>query len=187
VIALPEGRPGKIAAIAILILVILTVYFAIFSPVLAYYENMAETLEQRRELLRRYESAVNELPRLRAQQKQRRTGASAAQFLLTGASDAIATAALQANLKDIVESNGAEIASSAMLPSDTAGALRRTGVRVAFSGDLQLVTAVLLEIEAAHPVLSVENLELHRATGNGNDDENPHLAVSLDVFGFRAK
>lgn len=187
---LPEGNGGKIAAIAILILAAATVYFAVLSPAIAFYDNSARTLEQRRELLRRYQRAVGDLPRLRAQQKHHRSDAGGAQLFLAGASDAIATAALQATLKEIVEDNDAEITNAAALPAGTAGSLRRVGVRIAFSGDLELVTAVLAEIQAARPILSVSNLDLHvtnlPASDSTGGDQAPDLGATLDVFAFRA-
>jgi hypothetical protein len=182
----PGGNAGKAAALAILALVVAAIYFAILSPVLAFYDSNAETLEQRRELARRDQNAANDLPRLRALAKQR--GSSAQNVnLLTGASDAIAAAALQSSLKDMVEEEGAKITSAAMLPPESEGTFRRVGVRIAFSGDLQLLTTVLLGIEAAHPVLSVGNLELHVAADSESEDENPSLAIALDVFGYRVK
>jgi Tfp pilus assembly protein PilO len=184
---LPEGKAGKATALAILALLIAAFYFAILSPVLAFYESNAQTLEQRRELARRYESAANDLPRLRALAKQRGAKEQSGDLLLTGASDAVAAAALQSSLKDMVEGEGAKITSAAMIPPEDEGPFRRVGVRIAFSGDLQLLTSVLLEIEAAHPVLSVGNLDL-RVTGDSKgDDENPDLAIALDVSGYRAR
>ncbi|HXJ01739.1 MAG TPA: type II secretion system protein GspM [Micropepsaceae bacterium] len=184
---LPEGNAGKAAALAILVIVVAAVYFAILSPVLAFYDSNAERLEQRRELVRRDRNAVNDLPRLRALAKQRGKNPPGADLLLAGASDAIAAAALQSSLKDMVEEEGAKITSAATLPPESDGAFRRVGVRVAFAGDLQLLTTVLLGIEAAHPVLSVGNLELHTAGESEGGDENPNLSIALDVFGYRAK
>lgn len=186
---LPEGNRGRVLAVTILIVAMATIHFAVLSPVLAYYDSNAQTLEQRRELLRRYRSAVAELPHLRAEQKRHGSTLDNTQLLLAGTSDPIAMAALQANLKDIVEGNGAEIASASTLPPDAAGLLRRVGVRIAFSGDLESLTTVLLEIQAARPMLSVGNMDLRvdtAAKDSGDGGENPDLAVTLDVFGFRA-
>jgi general secretion pathway protein M len=186
VTGLPEGHAGKAAALAILALVVAAIYFAILSPVLAFYDSNAERLEQRRELVRRDKRAADDLPRLRSLAKQRGANPRGADLLLAGASDAVAAAALQSNLKDMVEEVGAKITSAATLPPESEGAFRRVGVRVAFSGDLQLLTTVLLGIEASHPVLSVGNLELHVA-GDSEGDDDPSLAIALDVFGYRAK
>jgi hypothetical protein len=182
---LPEGKAGKGAALALLLLVVATFYFAILSPVLAFYDGNAERLEQRRETVRRYQNAANDLPRLREEAKQRRAQSNRPELLLTGASDAIAAAALQSNLKDIIEGEGAKITSASVLTPDVEDNYRRVGVRIAFSGDLELLTTVLLGIEAAHPALIAGNLDV-RVTGNA-DEETPTLAVAMDVFGYRAR
>ena len=182
---LPEGKAGKGAALALLLLVVASFYFAVLSPVLAFYDDTAQRLEQRRETVRRYQNAANDLPRLREEAKQRRSRNERSDLLFTGASDAIAAAALQSTLKDIIEGEGAKIASASMLTPQVEDNYRRVGVRIAFSGDLELLTTVLLGIEAAHPALVAGNLDV-RATGD-SDAENPALAVALDVFGYRAK
>lgn len=185
-IGAPEGNAGKAAALFILALVAASFYFAVLSPVLAFYGGNAEALEQKRELVRRYENAADDLPRLRKLATERRGEAREENLLLTGGSDAVAAASLQSSLKDMVEGEGAKITSAATLPPETEGDFRRVGVRIAFSGDLTLLTTVLQGIALARPVLAVDNLELHVA-GDSDDDENPNLAVALDVFGYRAK
>jgi general secretion pathway protein M len=187
VTGLPGGNAGKAAALTILALVAGAIYFAILSPVLAFYDSNAGRLEQRRELVRRAQNAANDLPRLRVLAKQRANSSRNLNLLLVGASDAVASAALQSSLKDMFEDEGAKLTSAATMPPETEGAFRRVGVRITFSGDLQLLTTVLLGIEAAHPVLAVGNLELHIAADSENEDEDPSLAIALDVFGYRVK
>jgi hypothetical protein len=183
--ALPEGNTGKGAALALLLIVVACFYFAVLSPVLAFYDGNAQLLEQRRETVRRYQNAANDLPRLREEAKQRGAQSNSADLLLAGASDAIAAASLQSTLKDIIEGEGAKITSASVLTPEVEDNYRRVGVRIAFSGDLELLTTVLLGMEAAHPALLAGNLDV-RVTGD-SDEESPTLAVAMDVFGYRAK
>ena len=184
---LPNGVLGKAVAVSVLALLIGAFYVVILSPVLSSYDIRAQVLEQRRETVRRYENAVRDLPRLRASAKQRRDVGQQAELLLAGSSDAVAAAALQSSLKDMIEGEGAKIASASTLPPELAGDFRRVGVRVAFSGNLQLLTTVLLDVEGAQPALAVGNVELHVASDSEGQDEDPDLAISLDIFGYRAK
>ncbi len=184
---LPDGVVGKAAAVSILALLLGVVYLAILLPVLGFYDSRTQALEQRRETLRRYENAARDLPRLRVLAKQRRDTGREGEVLLTGSSDAVSAAALQSSLKDMLEGEGAKIASAATLPSEVAGNFMRVGVRVAFSGNLQLLTTLLLDIEGAQPALAVGNVELHVAGDSDGQDEDPNLAISLDIFGYRAK
>jgi hypothetical protein len=90
------------------------------------------------------------------------------------------------------------LSSSEVLPPSANGNFRRVGIRVAFSGDLKLVTAVLRGVETSRPILSVGDFSLHSGgsivgSGEASDEENEapagnsdDLAVTLDVYGFRA-
>jgi hypothetical protein len=101
--------------------------------------------------------------------------------LLTGATDALAAADLQSTLKDLVEEGGATLESAQTLPPETLANFRRVGVRISFSGGLELLTSVLLGVETAKPVLSVGSLQV-----NSSDEETgEELAIAMDVYGYR--
>ena len=184
--ALPEGRSGRFAAAGILVVLLAVAYLAVLAPVMSFYADTADTLGQRREQERKYRNAVNDLPRLRDAAKRQSDAASAANMLLTGASDAVAAAELQSSLKDMVEGEGATIMSAAILPAEAEGAFRRVGLRITFAGNIELLTTVLLQIEETRPMLFVGDFDIHQSASEGEDD-NPMLAVSLDVFGYRAR
>jgi hypothetical protein len=184
--ALPEGITGKAAALGIAALAATAIYLALVSPLWAFYQAGAQALELKREMLRRSENAVNDLPRLRALSKRLGDSSRGAGLLLIGSSDSVAAAQLQSTLKDLVETEGAKLTSTTVLPSEIADGFRRVGVRVSFSGDLKLLTAVLQGIEKSHPVMAVSGLELHVAGAPVDAGEDPNLAVALDIVGFRA-
>jgi hypothetical protein len=100
-----------------------------------------------------------------------------------------------------VEDAGGKLSSSEVLAPATDENFRRVGIRVIFSGDLKLVTAVLRGVETSRPVLSVGDFSLQTggsSVGSGkgggdNADEDVSaaaggdtLAATLDVYGFRA-
>ena len=179
---LPEGRNGKMLALSIGALFLCTLCVVIVMPLQGFYDANAQTLQDRRDVLRRYESAVANLPGLRngSEQRDREQGGG---LLLDGSSDAVASADLQSTLKGLVEEGGATIESAQTLPPETLGNFRRVGVRVSFSGGLDLLTAVLLGVETASPVLSVGGLEL-----NSSDEETGNdLTIAMDVYGFRSQ
>lgn len=179
---LPEGTRGKLFAVSIAGLLLCVLYVAIVVPLAGLYDSSAQTLQDRREMLGRYERAAQDLPRLRAEAEQRRQR-SAGGFLLAGSSDAVAAAELQSTLKDLVEADGATLESAQTLPAETIGNFRRVGVRLSFSGSLELLTSVLLGAETSNPVLSVGGLELQAP-----DDENGQdLTIAMDVYGFRSQ
>src|SRR5262245_29936119 len=160
---------------------------AIVGPLTAFYQESGQRLEDRLEVVKRYRSAANDLPRLRAEAKQWQEGEHDSTLLLPGASDALAAASLQSTLKRIVEEGSAKLETAQTLAPEAQDNFRRVGVRVAFSADLPLLTAVLLAIETARPVLTVGNLELHTDGESANGEIGGALAIAMDVYGFRSQ
>ena len=191
---LPEGEKGQALALAITAFGVVVFYFLILSPLLQFFGDRADLLDQRVMVAQRYKALARELPALRAADKTWRDR-SGGELLLDGSSDAIASATLQAVMKGLVEDTGAKLSSSQVLQPAPAGNFRRVGIRVVFSGNLKLVTTVLRGVETSRPILSVGDFSLRGGGNSGasgdstNDDgggDSDALAVTLDVYGFRA-
>lgn len=186
--ALRDGASGKALALAIGVLVLGAIHFAIIAPLFSYYETTAHRLEDRQELVQRHQNDVRDLPRLRAAATQGRDQPLDGDLLLTGSTDAVAAAALQSVLKVLVELEGAKLNSAEMLlPEHEDGVLRRVGVRIAFTGNLTLLATVLEGVETTRPVLSVGNLNIHTAGDLDDEDEDQALAIVMDVYGFHSQ
>jgi general secretion pathway protein M len=189
---LPEGFRGQMLALAVALLGAVVFCLLIISPVLAFYGDRADQLDQRTAMARRYEALARDLPALRAADQKWRDQAGG-ELLLDGSSDALAAAALQTAVKAIVEEAGGKLSSSEVLAPTTDGSFRRVGIRVMFSGDLKLVAGVLRGMETSRPILSVGDFSLHNGSGGAaaaddSDDAGggDGLAATLDVYGFRA-
>src|SRR5262245_27888854 len=174
------------AAVALLVLTTMAFYGAIVSPVFSLYYERADVLDRARRMSEGYEKAIDDLPRLRQLSRTRATDAGNARQFLAGGSDASAGAALQSQVKDLVEGEGADVTSATVLPPQVKDGFERIGVHTVFSGDLATLTTILQSIELARPALTVGNLELS-APAEANEDENPELSIGLDVFGYREK
>jgi general secretion pathway protein M len=188
---LPEGPQGQALALVVAALAVVVLYLLVISPVLAFYGEREDQLDRRLAMAGRYEVLARELPALRAADRTWRDQ-EGGELLLEGSSDAIASAALQAVMKKLVEDAGARLSSSEVLQPAANGNFRRVGIRVAFSGDLKLVTAVLRGVETSRPILSVGDFSLRSGNAAVSGDENTAagdsgpLSVTLDVYGFRA-
>jgi hypothetical protein len=183
--SLRDGTSGKGLALVIGVLLLGAIHFAVIAPLFSYYEATSQRLEERQELVRRYQNAARDLPRLRAAVMQAHDQPPDGDLLLTGSTDAVAAAALQSALKVLVELEGAKLSSAEMLPPETEdNAVRRVGVRIVFTGNLTLLATVLEGVETTRPVLSVRNLDIHTAADEDGEDENHALAIVMDVYGF---
>jgi hypothetical protein len=184
-IGLSEGTSGKALALLIAVLMIGTIYVAVAAPLFSYYKHTAQSLRDRQDLAQRYQNLARDLPRLRAAAAQKLIQSPDAGLLLSGPSDAVAAAMMQSALKELVEGQGAKLTSAEMLPRDAgAGIVRQIGVRVAFSGNLKLLTSVIEGIETTRPLLSIGNLDIHGARVSKVEDADGALAIVMDVYGF---
>lgn len=183
---LPTGARGKAVAIGLCILVIAAVYLVIVSPLVSLYEGNAEQLQARLQLEQRLQRSAKALPEASAEADQTQDQESAGDELFDGESDSVAAATLQSTVKDLVEGAGARLISSEVLPSEKRETLQRVGIHVSFNGSLSLLTGVLQGIQLAHPVILVDNVDIHSADGT---DQAPggqkQLAIALDVYGFK--
>lgn len=184
--SLPEGIAGKALALGIGIALLATFYLVAVVPLLALYADGQQELQERQDMAERLQSAVRDLPRLRALAAQGQQKSAANDLLLPPSSDAVATATLQSTVKALVAQGGSTLTTTEILPSQTEDNLHRVGIHVAFTATLPLLTAVLRGIETAHARLFVDNLDIHGDGGAGADATDPRLAVAFDVYGFPA-
>jgi hypothetical protein len=184
-ISLSNGSFRKILVACISVLVLGTIYLTALVPLLSYYKSTAVRLHDRQELAKRYQNLVRDLPRLRGVAAEHLTPAHDASLLLTGPTEAVAAATMQSALKEMVEREGAKLSSAEMLPLDDGSEIiHPVGVRVAFSGNLKLLTSVIKEIETTRPVLSIGDLEIHSAGAFKAEENNDVLAVAMNVYGY---
>jgi hypothetical protein len=183
---LPTGLRGKILAVALCFLAVVAVYVVIVLPTIAFYRGNAERLQDRELMVQRLQRSVRALPELQNEADAAQDAVSDEDILLDGESDTVAAATLQSTVKDLVEGAGARLISSEILSSEKRDTLQRVGVHVSFNGNLSLLTTVLQGIRMAHPVIIVDNVDIHGADGiDQNGGGQKQLAIALDVYGFR--
>ncbi len=182
---LPTGRNGRILAVLIALLALALLWSAIASPLIGWYDDRAEALQQRRVLAERMALLVQRLPQLRAQARAlNASGRAGAGALVAGGSDAVASAAIQAKVSAMASSLGLSLSSTETLAGTRAGAYRRVGVRISLDAAFPVVVRLLAAIEAAQPSLLVDDLQIHGTRLLGQSDSAP-LNVALTVLGYR--
>lgn len=183
--ALPTGRRGQVLAVALLLLVMGAAWVAVAAPLLAWYADRAEVLEQRTALARRMAEVAAALPELQRQSAAASATGPVAATLLEGSSDAVAGATLQQLVQGMAGRAGATLSSSEALPAEAAATYRRIAVRVALSAPWGVLVQLLRAVGQASPQMLVDDLQIRgsRAFGVVGD---PPLEASFTVLGFRA-
>ena len=105
--------------------------------------------------------------------------------LLPPASEATATARLQERFGVIIETAGARLATTQVLPVRATASARRIGLRLQFSADTKSLRAILHALEFQRPVAIVESVFIHGQSAKSVGNPLP-LTVRLDVYAFLA-
>jgi general secretion pathway protein M len=175
------GQParGRVAALAILALLLAALWIG---PVSAYLELVgggAERVAQGAVLLQRYRALAGTLA-----PETMRPKPGAPTVMLPDTPEAQAVALLQESVKATASASQVRIASLQVLRSETVAGAVRIGVRIRATGDMAGVARLLYAIEAARPVLYPDNLQIQaRAAALGKAPEA--LDFQLDISGFK--
>jgi hypothetical protein len=158
-LALPTGPRGRTLALALTILVGVSVWFAVIAPLQQWYDDRAELLRRQQAMARRMNSLVETLPTLRREAGNNGAGNTRA-VLLTGETDALAAASLQQRIDELAVAAGVRIGSEEILPNQTEGDMRAVAIRVTVAASFHDFTAWLLALARSETPMVVDELQL---------------------------
>lgn len=179
------GRRGQSLALLVTLLLCLIVWFDAVQPLLGWYGDRAETLQQQRAIAQRMESLAASLPLLRRQAQAGAGAQTAANATLKDTDDAVASATLQEDVQAMATAAGASLTSVETLPAESAGAWRRIGLRVNLTAPWPVLVRLLQSLDGATPRMLVDDLHVHSTVLVAHPSALP-LQTSLIVFAFRA-
>jgi type II secretory pathway component PulM len=187
--SLPIGRTGRLLAVGILFSAVVAGYLFVVAPLLDFYDQREAAIADHRMLLARLRTAAQQLPELRTKFAELQKIATNRKITLEGKSDAIASANLQSRIEELAASAGVTIGRSEAVSAETRSPYRRIGLRLAISGEYDLLLKLLGAIETASPPLVVANLRIHGMLRPVNTTAAPQIPTRLDaifeVYGFR--
>jgi hypothetical protein len=182
--SLPEGRAGRLLALAILALLLAAAGQGLVRPLLELHAAREADLARQRELVERYRTVAGELAELR---RSLPAGvAAAAARTLPGANDAVAAAELLTLVQATLAAQGGVVASAETLPAETLDGFRRIGVRITTAGRQDYLARALAALAGAAPLLTVEGLQVTaERPGAAGGRAEPELRIGFEVFGYR--
>jgi len=184
-VSLPEGRLGQALAIAVTLLALACFWIGAAQPLLGWYQSRADELAQNQDMAARMAALARSIPALRAAVSAAGAPNSGGQFLLAGGSDEIAGANLQSVLQDLAGQSGTSLDSTALMPAEQTGALRRITVQVSLTATWAQLTGLLAAIAKARPRLVVDTISINSAGQPGAAGGTP-MQASFSVSGFCA-
>lgn len=183
---LPTGRVGQWLALGLAVLMLVMLWGAVASPLIAWHAARDEALAERRTLAGHMAGIAAELEPLEHAAAQTAAAGPQAGAILDEPTDAVAGAALQQRVQDIAGRAGATLSSTEALPAEAAGAYRRIRLRVSVTAHWPVLVAMLQALaEQGTPQMLVDDLQL-RSAPILLDREDAPLDASLTVLALRA-
>lgn len=180
----PGGARSRIAAVGVLAVALLLVLLGLVLPLGVLKARLASDVAGYNAAL----AAEGEIERRKAELGQAaialRNPAQLEGLLLSGASDAAATAALHERVRDLVAAVRANLISIEQLPPGEEGGQRRVSLRVQLACDLPGFQRIVYALEAGRPAVIVTNLYLRARTARASGMANP-MDVQMDLVAYR--
>lgn len=105
-----------------------------------------------------------------------------------GGTQAIAGAAMQDTVADVVEKAGGRVVESQILPVETSeDVANRIDLKATFEADIDALQKALYDIETHLPMMMVRSMSVRSFVSVGrrdSDEKNPVLQVALTISGF---
>jgi general secretion pathway protein M len=188
-------RPGspvsRLLALTLLAAVPVVGYLFVVAPVIAAYRDAGVAIAQAQRLLQSYRERAEQRPQLAQLLAAEEERAASVTGYLAAIDDALAAAELQDRVKGVVEAAGGELRSAQSLnvePVEEIGGVRRAGLKVRFSADIESLGTILYDLETGEPYLFVDGLsvrEPRRQRRRGDEpEEAPQLDVMVDLYGY---
>lgn len=183
---------GRVAALALLLVLLALVWVVGLSPLLDSYRADRETVAFASDQLPRLQQLAASAPLLRAELERISRDPTGSTRLLSGASDALAGADLQNRVSQDATRHGLALRSAQVLPPVAEEGFRRIGIRVALEGSIAGLHRLLYTIETSPTFLFVDNLEIRSRSGgrivqrqNQQIQADERLAIRFDVVAYR--
>jgi general secretion pathway protein M len=182
--SLPDGPRGRALALCLGAVVLALAWLGLVQPLLDAYGDREEALQLRAALAARMQTIAAALPALQHEAATRADTTVPASATLDGATDALATAALQGLVEGMATNVGGHLTSTEALPAEPVGGYRRVALRVTLDATWPALVRLLQAVERAVPRMFIDDLEIH-AQPVPDKQQEPPLDISFTVLAFR--
>ncbi|AOX18842.1 type II secretion system protein GspM [Kozakia baliensis] len=178
--ALPNGRAGQAWALGFAAAIVVLIWLIVIAPIWSLYARRAEALEMQRRMTVQMSALSDALPGLR------RASASSpvkTDFLVKGASAAIASANLEDDVQRASSNANVAMASIENAPAMTVGAHQRIGLRLVFDAPFANAVRFMTELEKSSPAVAID--EVHIEASDDDDVATKAMHIEMTVYAFR--
>lgn len=177
----------RLAALAILAILLAAAVTGVIGPVVSSYMDAERTIARDRAAIAHAIRPAADPETFKAELARIRSPGTPVAGMLQSANESLAAAELQNRLKSAIEAAHGELRSLQPLPAQTEGPFRRVTVRGQATVNVAGLRQVLYRLEAASPLLFVDNVEVTARPGHSDRPgaaEDPPLDLRFDVYGY---
>jgi general secretion pathway protein M len=183
---------SRLVALSLLLAVMAAAYVFVIDPLVVAYAETDDAIADTRVYLQHVERLGATRPALAKQMAQLDRRHRSQGYYLSGGTDALAAAALQDRLKQVIDANGGTLRSIQPLPGMDEQGFRRVTVRVQMTATTESLFRTVYMLEAGTPLVFIENIGIQnrmvRRTKIQTDDseltQEPILTVGFDLYGY---
>jgi Type II secretion system (T2SS), protein M subtype b len=168
----------RLAAIGLLLAAVGVVAALLVLPPAGHFSELRADIVRQRDLLARFEAfaankgAAEDLA-------GRSQAAMQSGIFLTGETDALRTANLQALITDIAVKHGVRLSSARALPAHERDGLRFIGVQAELDADMRQLQAIMLAFEAQRPYLFIQSLQVAPVSSRRPDSDDLKIRFGI--------
>lgn len=149
---------SRALALALLLVVLGIGFRLLVVPVWATFRDNQAAIDDHRFHIARYQDIVSRGPALKAELGELEQSRDIGRYTLEHKSATLAAAAMQEQLKEVVERSGGRLSSTQVLPAETGKGFTHVALRVRMAVDVPALQQVLHALESNVPVMLVEDL-----------------------------
>jgi general secretion pathway protein M len=183
---------SRLVALSLLLAVMAAAYVFVIDPLVVAYAETDDAIADTRVYLQHVERLGATRPALAKQMAELDRRHRSQGYYLSGGTDALAAAALQDRLKQVIDANGGTLRSIQPLPGMDEQGFRRVTVRVQMTATTESLFRTIYMLEAGTPLVFIENIGIQnrmvRRTKIQADDseltQEPILTVGFNLYGY---
>jgi len=178
---------SRLFAVSLLAATLVTLWALVISPLVRAYADAEQGVAETDDRLVRLRRVAAARPALERELAALRVQSSSGQFALRGPNAQLAAAEMQDRLKRLIESSGATMKSTQVLPGRDEKGFRRIALRVTMDGDTDALQKIFYGVETATPLMFIDNIEVRSRgvqTATAGRRGIAELTVAYDVYGF---